>query len=106
MSREDELPTSVKIARNPMTRCKRCPAVISLVELAGGKWHPIDLPPVFGHLRGDELKDRLVVPRLRQVVACTIITPEEAAELPISQLVLGSVSHFATCPKAEEFRNG
>lgn len=96
------------MSRNPLTRCKKCPAVISLVQLESGKWHPINLPPVFGHLRGDELgqlKDRLVVPRLKTVVACNIITPEEARDLPISQLVLGSVSHFATCPAAEEFRS-
>lgn len=91
-----------------LTRCKYCPAVIALVRVvkAGERdssWMPIDVPPVLGRL-GGETPDRLVIPRLQKIVACRIITPEEARTAPVSDLILGSVPHWATCERPHQAR--
>ena len=94
-----------------ITRCKHssCRAVISMVEiLKPGRaaksgtapvvtqWLPIQLPPVLGWLGGSG--DKLVVPRLRKIVSCEIVTPDEAKGYPTSDLILGSEPHSLYCP--------
>lgn len=86
-----------------LTRCKYCRAIISLVQVVKPgtvphefMWVPIEIPPVLGVLDGNG-DERLVVPRLRKIVTCTILTPQEAKERAVSDLILGSELHRHYC---------
>lgn len=75
-----------------MSRCKKCPAQIEWVLTEAGKPMPINAEP--------DPKGNLVVVGVehdgtRQVKVADLFTPADAVRY---------MPHWATCPKAEEFR--
>lgn len=79
-----------------MSRCRSCNAEIKWIQMTTGKRMPVDAAPI---------SYRIAVPG--STGAKTLITPEgkvvSAFFDPGSKLI-GYVSHFATCPNANQHR--
>ena len=79
-----------------MSKCRKCGQEIIWIKTASGKSMPCD-PEEVVYWKDSKGKGRVVTPN-GEVVACRLDgDPQEATGM-------GYVSHFATCPNAEEFR--
>ena len=79
-----------------MARCKKCGKEIIWIKTPSGRSMPCD-PEEVVYWKDSKGKGRVVTPN-GEVVACRLDgDPQEATGM-------GYVSHFATCPNAEEFR--
>ena len=76
-------------------RCKACGADLIFIRTKiGGKPMPCDADRVY---YGPGNKDKVITPR-GEVISCRILPDAVGA------IGRGYVSHFATCPNADEFR--
>lgn len=76
-----------------MSKCKSCGAEIIWIPTIGGKSMPCDKKPI--PYREDPSGSMQIVTKDGRVVR---------AKLDASSDVFGYVSHFATCPDAEKWR--
>ena len=76
-----------------MSKCKSCGAKIIWLPTIGGKSMPCDPEPI--PYREDSLGSMMIVTNDGRVVR---------AKIDASSETVGYVSHFATCPDAEEWR--
>lgn len=106
------------------TRCKaeRCRAEIGMVQLASGRWHPVEaLEPAEYSVWTERLDAEGAardaggtVRRLALIVGSAVIVfwqvtvqrPDRVQVLTGPCRVEGLESHFASCPAAEEFSRG
>ena len=81
-----------------MSTCKACGAEIIWIRLTSSKMHPCD--PGYWRFKEDGGPDRLVTLDGR-IVAGTIVVHPEPKEMVLPK---GMISHFATCPFADDLR--
>ncbi len=74
--------------------CRGCGARIFFIRTAKGKAHPVDAEPV-----------RIWIPEESVIRELHPDGSEGKAVTPEWKQVDGHASHFATCPKAAQFRN-
>ena len=77
-----------------MSRCKGCGAEISWIKTKSGKSMPVDEKPVPYHIG----KGAKIVTEDGDVVSGSLEGPENTF------VGFGYISHFATCPKAGQYR--
>lgn len=78
-----------------MARCKACGAEIIFIKTRiGGKLMPCDADPVY---YGPGKEDK-VMTNQREIISCRILPDAHGA------IGTGYVTHFATCPFADDFR--
>ena len=75
--------------------CRSCGARIRFIRMTSGKYMPVDESAVFYDL--EKSSDKVVTTDGR-VVNCRIV------EQPVNRSMFGFVSHFATCPNANQHR--
>lgn len=81
-----------------MSICKGCGATIIWVKSAGGKSIPCDPEPV--------AYKQETLGRMKIVTPNGEVISGEPQSDPNKATGIGYISHFATCPKANEFRGG
>lgn len=79
-----------------MPNCRSCGAEIKFIKLKSGKWNPVD-PTKRTMIEG--AGKEVLVTELGEVVHGTFASIDEGANRS------GYISHFATCPNANQHRS-
>jgi len=82
------------------TQCRACGAEIGFIKTVAGKTMPVNAEAVY-FIPESTAKDVFVMPD--GTVTHGRATTENAEPLAVEP-VIGYISHFATCPKADFFR--
>lgn len=78
-----------------MTKCRSCGAEIKFIQLKSGKWNPVD-PQKRTLVEGEG--NEVIVTESGEVVTGRFASLDEGANRS------GYISHFATCPNANQHR--
>ena len=78
-----------------MTQCRSCGAEIKFIKLKSGKWNPVD-PQKRTLIEGEG--NEVIVTDSGEVITGRFASLEEGANRS------GYISHFATCPNADQHR--
>ena len=79
-----------------MSKCRSCGAEIKFIKLKSGKWNPVDTQK-HTLIEGDG--NEIIVTESGEVVHGRFASIDEGANRS------GYISHFATCPNANQHRN-
>lgn len=73
--------------------CRKCGVMIGFIKQLNGKRHPVDAESFAAHALGPGI---------------VVVTPEgrilRGSEMSVNLTAQGYISHFTTCPYANEFR--
>ena len=78
-----------------MTKCRSCGAEIKFIKLKSGKWNPVD-PQKRTLVEGEG--NEVIITDSGEVVTGRFASLDEGANRS------GYISHFATCPNANQHR--
>ena len=78
-----------------MSKCRSCGAEIIFIQMKSGKWNPVD--PQIRTIRKDGGKEVLIT-KSGELIQGTFASVEDGANGS------GYISHFATCPNADQHR--
>ena len=93
----DDKENVFKVERSgQMPNCRSCGAEIKFIKLKSGKWNPVD-PTKRTMIEG--AGKEVLVTELGEVVHGTFASIDEGANRS------GYISHFATCPNANQHRS-
>ena len=82
-----------------MAKCRSCGALIDWVEMEGGKKMPVDREP---REMWNPMPGAMMIVKIHGKYSFVMKCPDD----PLVPLIRVGISHFATCPNADEHRKG